>query len=216
MNSLAAFSTETTPAAVQCDPDARLQASRRVDWRFLLPEAGLGDTVYAGCSDSLLIDALRQFSTRLTILEPGASRLAKSSPFALAVANNPSRSELCQAADLLSPGGFLYVEVDRRWSRQWRARHPHSSHRPRSVRSCLAMIQQCNLSQPQVHWHWPNFELCNEMIPLGQRHAVVCAMNRRGSGWRAWWKKRLGQALLETGLIAGLVPCFSVLAQRSS
>ena len=46
--------------------DALLQASRRVDWRFLLPEAELGRVACIGETDPDLVRSLRLFSSELT------------------------------------------------------------------------------------------------------------------------------------------------------
>jgi len=204
-----------TEPSTTLDQDALLQASRRVDWRFLLPDPDLGETAYIGRADASLIDSLRQFSRSLTIIEPGQSAITKPSHFTLVVASNPSRSALCEAADLTRAGGFVYVEVDRRVSRQSSPRHSRDS-QPRGVTGYLSCMQQLNLSEPQVHWHWPNFESCNEIIPLPDRAAGICTLRRRGSSSQARWKRRLARLLLETRLLSRFVPCFSVIAQRCS
>lgn len=217
MNTLAVTRT-TEPTSTRETPsqDALLQASRRVDWRFLLPAPDLCETAYVGRTDASLIDSLRQFSSSLTIFEHGHSAVAKRSQFPLVVASNPSRSELRQAAELTRLGGFVYVEVDKQWSRKSSRSKSRDNRPPRGVRGYLAAMQQLNLSEPRVHWHWPNFDACNEIIPLHDRVAGICALKRRGSSSRARWKTRLARVLLETRLLETFVPCFSIIARRCS
>lgn len=217
MNTLAVTPmTESTPNRATPNQDALLQVSRRVDWRFLLPDPDLGHTAYVGRTDAGLIESLRRFTSSLTILERGQAVAATTSHFALVIASNPNRNELRQAAELTRVGGFLYFEVDKRWSRQTRHRLSRDNRPPRGVRGYLSAIQQLDLSDPKVHWHWPSFDSCHEMIPLQDRAAGICALRRRGSSSRVRWKTRLARLLLETQLLANFVPCFSVITRRCS
>ena len=201
-------------ARVSPDQDALLQASRRVDWRFLLPDPDLGDTAYIGREEASLLDALRQFSRSLTILELQQSANAKPPQFALVVARNASRGELRQAVDFTGAGGFVYVEVDKRSSQPSGRRPPRNDHSPRGVRGCLSFLQQLDLYDLQVYWHWPDFDACREIIPLRDRAAGLCSLGRRGGNLRARWKQRLGRVLLEAHCLERFVPCFSIVAQR--
>jgi hypothetical protein len=163
-----------------------------------------------------LIDSLRQFSSSLTILDHGRSAIANTSQFPLVVARNASRSELRQAVESTRVGGFVYVEVDTRWSRQCRHRHPRSNQTLRGFRGCLSFLQQLNLSDVQSYWHWPDFDSCNEIIPLHDRAAAICSLGRRGGDSRARWKRRLARLLLETRFFNRFVPCFSIIGRRCS
>lgn len=52
-------------AALELTPDMLLQASRRVDWRFLLPNPALGRVAYVGPVDSEHAASLRLFLPNL-------------------------------------------------------------------------------------------------------------------------------------------------------
>ena len=54
------------PAAL--DADALLQASRRVDWRFLLPDPNLGRVAYLGPRRGALLDSLLLASVYVELL----------------------------------------------------------------------------------------------------------------------------------------------------
>lgn len=207
--------TLITEPSTTLDQDALLQASRRVDWRFLLPDPELGDAAYIGHGDPSLIDSLQQFTCSLTMLGAKRSDIADTSRYPLVVANNPTLSELRQAAEVTRAGGFVYIEVDKRLSPQSSNRNDQDGGRPRAVSACLSAMRKLDLCEPQVYWHWPSFESCNEIVPLLDRSAGVCALRRRGSSLRARWKRRLARSLLETRLLARFVPCFSVIARRS-
>lgn len=55
--------------------DTLLQLSRRIDWRFLLPDPELGRVACFGASDELLVSALKRFSAALTLVEVDAPPL---------------------------------------------------------------------------------------------------------------------------------------------
>src|SRR5262245_31091445 len=89
----------------QLDTDALLQASRRVDWRFLLPDPNLRQVAYLGPAHGALLESLRLFSASLALSE------AASAQYDVVVAHNPPLDTLRRAAGLIRPGGFLYVEA---------------------------------------------------------------------------------------------------------
>ena len=206
------ISVERTATFTTLDRDALLQASRRVDWRFLLPQPDLQDTAYIGAADGVLIDSLRQFCTSLTMLTDGEMEANSTSHFPLVVASNPTENELCQAVRAASAGGFVYVEVRRRPSD--RTKLSGDRPLPRTIRHHLAAMRRHALSQLQVHWHWPSFESCSEIIPFDDRAAGICTLRRRGSGIHARWKSAVARLLLESHLLGRFIPCFSVLGQR--
>src|ERR1044071_531014 len=55
------------------DADVLLQASRRVDWRFLLPDPNLGRVAYFGPARGALLESLRLFSAALALGEAASS-----------------------------------------------------------------------------------------------------------------------------------------------
>ena len=49
--------------------EAVLQASRRIDWRFLLPTPDLGQVACIGVTDADLLESLALFSVRLDVVD---------------------------------------------------------------------------------------------------------------------------------------------------
>jgi hypothetical protein len=191
---------------VSLDADALLQASRRVDWRFLLPDPNLGHVAFLGPARGSLVESLRLFSTALAANDAARQEAL----YDVVVAATPTHAQLRRAAGLLRPGAHLYVE----------ARGPFKLARllrrgqPRFAADYVAAVQRLGLVEALAHWHWPNFENCAEITPLGQRDALLLALARRRSGTGAQLKSLAGRALLWSGLFERLVPCFSVVAHK--
>lgn len=184
--------------------DSLLQASRRVDWRFLLPDPDLGQVAYLGPAHGSLLESLRQFSAALTLSDGAPAHDGHPAQFDIVVAQTPSRERLRQAAALVRPGGFLYVEVRRRWAWSgWR-----------SPADLVSVLRQCGFADVEAYWHWPNFDTCAEIVPLDNPAAVRHALSRRRSGAAARVKSAFGRALSRLGLLARLVPCFSIVARK--
>jgi hypothetical protein len=85
------------PDGQALDADALLQASRRVDWRFLLPDPNLGHVAYVGPGRGALIESLRLFSTSLTLPETRATTTAIAQ-YDLVVTSGPSLEMLRRAS----------------------------------------------------------------------------------------------------------------------
>ncbi|MGH2521574.1 MAG: hypothetical protein ACRDH2_03635 [Anaerolineales bacterium] len=180
-----------------------LQASRRVDWRFLLPDPNLGQVAYLGPARGSLCDSLRLFSAGLTVIEsPQAPNAVQ---YDVVVASNPSPDAFRLAAPLVRPAGFLYAEIHQRWP----------GHR-RNPAEDTAVLKGLGFAQAEAYWHWPNFEGCMEIVPLSDPAALRHALNRRRSDLAARAKALLGHGLLRSGGLALLIPCFSVVGQRSA
>ena len=88
------------------DGDARLASSRRLDWRFLLPQPHLGRVLCVGRPDDDLLGSLARFSTHLET-DPDATEAASVD---VVVAVAPTEADLAGCARLLRPGGWLYAE----------------------------------------------------------------------------------------------------------
>ena len=193
--------------AAPLDADALLQASRRVDWRFLLPDPNLGRVAFLGPARGPLIESLRLFSAALAANDAAG----QDGLYDIVVAVDPEHAVLRRAAGLLRPGGHLYVE----------ARGPFKparllrGGRPRFAAGYVAAVRRLGLVEAVAHWHWPNFESCAEIVPLGERDALLLALARRRGGAGARLKSALGRALLWSGMFARLAPCFSVVARKS-
>jgi SAM-dependent methyltransferase len=175
-----------------------------VDWRFLLPDPNLGQVAYIGPAHGSLPESLRRFSAALTLGDDAPAHDDHPAQFDIVVAQMPSRERLREAVALVRPNGFLYVEVRQRWAWSgWR-----------SPAALASVLRQCGFVEVEAYWHWPNFDACAEIVPLGNPAAVRHALGRRRSGRAARVKSALGRALSQLGLLARLVPCFSIVARK--
>jgi hypothetical protein len=189
------------------DNDALLQASRRLDWRFLLPEPELGRVACIGVDDPNLAESLRLFGSEATVLEAGRpwEELALHD---VVVLRNPAGAELAAAVPLLRPGGWMYVEVDGAGGR----RRLLGSRR--TARGYAAALRRLGLVEVQGHLHWPDFRSCRVIVPLGDALAVRLALARRRQNASARLVVRLAPLLAACNLLAAVAPSASVLARR--
>ena len=191
----------------------RLQAVRRIDWRFLLPDPRLGNVACLAPADEPLLVSLRLFSHSVELVElndgtPGA--------YDLVVSSSLNDQRLIAAAKLTRPGGYIYGEAPgltaRLWSRirgvDWR---PGPSSHPVDL---LALASALGLTDLQTYWHWPDFVSTSQIIPLDNDLALQLALSRVGRGRRGRVKLVGGSLLLRIGLLRRLIPCFSLVAQR--
>ncbi len=237
------------------DCDRLLPASRRLDWRFLLPNPELRNVLYVGPAHGALWESLRLFSASLTVVdEPqlvggdsvgdvggdsvgdcaatgsvavgdashkSNQRRLPDGPYDLAVIAEPSRETLCRTAEWVAPGGCLYVEARRRpWSGRSRrgalSRLKTKESRLRHASDLLATVSRLGFVEVDAYWHWPNFESCAEIVPLGDRAALAHSLARRTGGTAARLKAIVGRGLLQIGLFARQVSCFSVVARKGT
>jgi hypothetical protein len=180
------------------DRYARLEAARRLDWRFLLPYPELGRVAYVGRPDPTLLAALKALATSLTVTDAAA----EPDGYPLVVASVPTRVELNQAIRLVRPDGWLYVECLGPLAGRRRYR-PASAQR--------ALLARHGFDQIAGHWHWPDFASSKWIVPLGDRAAVRYALRRHRGGARARTLRRLG-LLLPTRLLGAVVPYTSIVA----
>ena len=185
--------------------EALLQASRRVDWRFLLPDPDLGRVACMSDAEATLIDSLRLFSDELHVLETPAFARADP-PYDVVVLANPSRDVLDAAASLLTPGGWVYVEVDTTLRRK--------PGRPSgSARGYGRALRGLGLVDVKSHVHWPDFASCRAIVPLEEPAAVRHGLARgRTKAPRAL--TLFAPALAGLHQLALFVPCASAIGRR--
>jgi hypothetical protein len=204
---------EPTPARAQhagdgqLDPALLLQASRRVDWRFLLPRPQLGATVYIGRSDAALIAALRVHA-ELTILGEEPLRPPTSS-FDLAVLKDAPLGSVRAGRELVRPGGWVYAEV----GSVLRLQGPVAT-RARSVSRWCRAFADAGLTEVTAHWHVPNHDAAAFLVPLGDRAAVRLVLRRHQGSAAGRAKAVLGRVLAAAGLIELAARDASVLGRR--
>lgn len=210
--------------------DSKLRASRRIDWRFLLPNAQLGRVAYLGPNGGTLPAALQQFSDSLTIISACPVGYAKSkySNFELVVLRSESLADIESAITLLQPGGCLYLEIDRtEWSRYWREIVRRGSRVDsmqnsiwkehlglRHFQDYVVSLERLGFCNVQVNWHRPTFEACLEIIPLDDPLALEYVFSRPAGNLAGQIKLAIGRYLMKTGLLARLIPCLSIVAYK--
>jgi len=180
--------------------DALLQVSRRVDWRFLMPDPTLERVAYIGPAQGALLEALRLFSGSVTVFESVSGEDSAASPHDVVVAHHPSREALRAAARLVRPGGFLYAEVTG-------FRH---------ARRDVAVLRHSGCASVQVHWHWPDFEACTRIVPLDDPVVLVGTLLKGRRGPAAWSAAALLRGLEKSKLLGWGVRHVSLLAQRET
>lgn len=185
--------------------DALLDASRRVDWRFLLPDPELGQVAYIGETDPELVRSLMLFSDELNTWRSTSGDQQEQS-HDVVVVRNASVDDLQAGYDLLRPGGWLYVEVEGR-------RRRLETRAARSARGYARALGKLGLVDVDAFVHWPDFASCRAIVPLDDAAAVRYGLTR-GLRNRAHLVARLAPVLAVTRQLALFVPCASVLGQR--
>jgi hypothetical protein len=186
--------------------DSLLQASRRVDWRFLLPEPDLGRVACIGVSDPDLLESLKLFSSELTALEPGSANHSAST-YDVLVLHNPGLTELHIARGILHPGGWLYIEVDRPMRRR-------GTGASRTAHGYARALRKLGFVDVEASMHWPDFASCGAIVPLDDPVAVRHALTRGGRRSRAPLIIRLAPILAATRQLGLFVPCTSAVGRR--
>lgn len=203
--------TQPAPTARVENVEQLLQASRRLDWRFLLPDPALERVAYQGPKQSSLLTSLRLFAQELTFL-PATGR------YDVVVLCEPTPQTLHQAATVVRPGGALYIEVHGPlWPAKWLHRNP------------LTLFQQPRLWQPadyvqaltklgftaaNAFWFWPDFDHCTKIIPLADPVVLpyVFAQPTKPRGAKARVKAAYKQWLVQSGWLTITQPSFGIVA----
>ena len=188
------------------DHGTRLDLSRRIDWRFLLPDPRLETVACLGCEDDALRNALPLFSQSVVFFRDAADNFEPGPRFDLVVACDPDQRTIESAAALLRPGGFLYCEVRRSMSglSTW----------SRTPRRTIACFERIGFRDVCAHWHWPNFTDCNAIVPVNDDGAAVrFFLDQQGTGLAQRCKSAVGRAVLAAGLLDSLIGCYSVLGR---
>jgi hypothetical protein len=185
--------------------EAVLQASRRIDWRFLLPTPDLGQVACIGVTDPDLLESLELFSAALEVAD-ATREDERDASYDVIVLRNPRRETIEVGCRLLRPGGWLYVEVENSNS----SRAPGA---PRSVRGCARELRRFGLVDVSTYVHWPDFASCRAIVPLDEVTAVRHGL-ARGSTSGGWLLTRLAPVLAATRQLGLFVPCASAIARR--
>lgn len=192
--------------------DSSLQLSRRLDWRFLLPEPRLQRVALFDAPQSLLARALQHFSEELAIFEN--ADYARATDFDIVVLARPSLTLLTPAMKLLVPGGHLYAEVQHAW--RWRDEHKLPTHALRlpKIVDWQAELSRLGFAQIEAHWHRPTFEQAVQIIPLDDASAMDFVFKRRSEDLISQLKFATGRSLMNQAWLARLLQCVSLVARK--
>lgn len=197
-----------------------LEGSRRIDWRFLLPNPKLGHVAYLGAADDEHLKSLELFCASLTKIKAHKSDGELNRQYDVVVVSDPNRKMLRGAAKLVRPGGFLYAEVYGLFSlSRLRRRSGWSENlselRLRYPAGQVATTKRLGFIDIQTHWHWPNFQSCTKIIPLNDQEAMRYAFAHSRRRLLGWLQTAFGHWSMWNDLFGCTVPCFSVVASRS-
>jgi hypothetical protein len=205
--------------------DLLLQKSRRLDWRFLMPNPDLDRVAYLGPENDPMAEALLIFSRSLTRIESTRGSNVKKE-FDLVVVKNPSIQALDLGARLVRPGGHLYVEAYG-WSRLVKPQQLVKfcfdllQHRASFARfwfptHCKEIVQHLGFHMIHSYWHWPNFESCTRIIGLDETDMRTIAFSFQESGIQLFLRKALTSGLLLPEWVQFWAPYFSIVAGKDS
>jgi hypothetical protein len=176
---------------------------RRLDFRFLLPDPRLGDVAYDGDPDALLARALARFSGSFRLITSAQPRGAD-----LVVLLNPSIAQVESAVTCLRSGGCLYEE--------FRSSAPViAGDRPARLAHVTALLPTLGFTEVSLYWHRPDFESCNEMVPLKSEEALTHLFTRNCAGWRLTARRWFVFIASRTQALERTVSCVSVVAHRA-
>lgn len=189
-----------------------LEASRRLDWRFLFPEVALGRV---GClgppmaaePDDALREALRLFSAEFQSIDALPEGLGQPE-YTLIVARQLDPGYVPALAGLLGPGSFLYVELQRTFRPTLPLRRP-----TQSPHDWVAGLEHAGFRDVEAHWFWPDFFTCLEIVPLADRGALLLSLSRRRGAWSSRIKAVLAGWLVRLGFFPSIAPCVGIVAR---
>ena len=188
----------TDPMASPVDrySDLDLQLSRRLDWRFLLPDSHLGKIAYLGEPKNSLVAALERFSESLTVV----SDANLSGSFDGVVISSPAAPRVEQASRMLSKDGWLYLEAGS--AARW--------HLP----FLRAELRSFGFRDVRAYWHRPSFEACREIVPL-ENNALDYVFSRQHKDIAGSLKAIAAVLAKRTGLLALVTPNVSLIGCKN-
>ena len=189
-------------------PDAALQRSRRLDWRFALADPNPGRVGYAGPPDPELIAAMRDAGWRVTDIEPGEGvGSARSADLDLVVVAEPDGGRLAAASRSLRKGGSIHVTCD-----------GLASGRPRHGRRLDAVevrrrLERLGFSDLRTFVDVPRRSGRSAIVPLAEPDALRSLLRRHGGPVAAQPVVLLAEGLRRSGWLARLAPSVSVVGR---
>lgn len=213
------FSTGEFPSAVASASASdsglsgrKLELCRRLDWRFLLPDPHLRHVAYAGSSKRLL-EALQMFADSVFVFPCDEQQASMRSRFDLIVLNAPSLKIVQRAGPIVTPGGFVYMEL----GRIGKSSQEGSPRNLAGVLSFARVLWAAGFDDVHAYWHRPGFEDCREIVPLFDRVAMRFVLAPGGASTLLHQVKMLtSRWLLNTGLLHHVIPSYSIIAHKRS
>lgn len=188
-----------------------LELSRRLDWRFLLPEPTLRSVGYFGDSSKLLT-ALEMFGQSVTAFS-GDNSGPVCPRFDTVVLRYPSLQIVEAAGRMTKPEGHMYIEVPGTLSRI--RNRTVMTQGLAGILKYARTLWKLQFDDIHAYWHRPGFEGCREIIPLFDSVAMRFVLSReRPTNLAREFGLIAARCLLRTGLLPHLVPCYSVIAHK--
>lgn len=136
-------------------PDAATEASRRLDWRFLLP-AVPGRTLLLSPLEPEAVALLGREAISMQASSLAGRPGPDEAPFDLAFLRNPDGPELAAAADRLGGDGVVYVETTNPLVRAITRRK----------------LRRLGFASTEAYWYLPSFEDATAVVSLADPNAV--------------------------------------------
>jgi aminoglycoside phosphotransferase len=203
-------STKTLHSGVESAID-RIKKSRRLDWQFLLPSLDAASVYYHGPENDDLIGALRHAFAAVHVNE----QLVPAHKVDLVILRNPSLRDLSMAMNSLRPGGYLYLEVERRLRPSALLATNGFMNPVRSFRTLFRILQNYGFDSLAAYWHRSGFASSKEIIPLHENTGLRFLFANTAHGLRKKIALWLGRLSFQTGLLKHLIKSFSVVARKS-
>jgi aminoglycoside phosphotransferase len=148
-------------------PDVRSAAAeasrltRRLDWRFLLPDPHLRRVIHVGPPTSILARALEAFSESVVFAD---SEVGARGEIDLVVAEGATLQQAEAVLPQLVPGGWLYWEPS-----------AGQTMRPEDLKA----LERWGIPHVQAFWHCGGFENRRWIVPLDQPGGLAMFLKRR-------------------------------------
>lgn len=170
---------------------------RRLDWRFLLPDPGMGRVSYVGSGQGLLRPALAQFARMNGVtIDSHPPAIAD-----LVVAQDRYDDAVRGAVQQLAPGGTLYWELPR-----WR----------HDIRREAARLAAWGLTDVRAQWHHPTFDACELIIPLSGPEPLAAVIGRRLPFLTGRVRMAIARRILRLPRLWSVCPSISLIGRRGA
>ncbi|MEZ4713584.1 MAG: hypothetical protein R3A44_40730 [Caldilineaceae bacterium] len=204
-------------AEVAAQDISLLHLSRRLDWRFLLPDSTLGNVGYLGQVDAQLVRALAQFADRVShATGDGAAK-----QYDVMVVGLPTYAELAQAVSLVRPQGYLYIETSGLlWPKNFTnikgLRNTFTRWQLWSPQAHVRALTGLGMHNVTAYWCWPNFAACTRMTQLDDpaAHRFLFATTPSGRRLKRRAIHAAQKAVVTNRWLNALLPSVAIVAAK--